>query len=399
MVAAGGRGPGGAIVAAARMIDRRLAALCFGNFVIGTGTMAVPGALPVLAEAFDVSIPIAGRLIAAFAMTICVFGPFLAAGASRLDRRPLLITLLAIYCASHVVSGLVDDYWLLFGSRVVAGACAGLFTSQAAGAAGLLATPERRGAALAFVFLGWSISAVVGMPLSAWIANALDWRAAFFVVAALALGGAAWLWAVLPKGMHVSAVDGKAWRRLAGEGALLTVVAVTAVHSWAQFHLFAYITPILKTQLQATPLAVSLLLALFGLTGIAGNVIAIRTMDRVGTGRVVLICIGIMLASHVLLLAGGYTYPVTIVALALWGAGCFAVNSTQQARLYALSPALAPVSIALNSSAIYFGQAAGAESGGRVIAASGMGHLPWFSIPVFVAAIALSVWVDRRARR
>ena len=55
-----------------------LVALCLGNFAVGTATMVVPGMLPALADGLRVGIPDAGRLIAAFALTIAVFGPGLA---------------------------------------------------------------------------------------------------------------------------------------------------------------------------------------------------------------------------------------------------------------------------------------------------------------------------------
>src|SRR5258706_13797265 len=64
-----------------------LLALCFGNFVIGTGTLIVPGMLPQLADGLGVSLPIAGLLVTAFAAAVCVSAPLLAAATSRLDRR------------------------------------------------------------------------------------------------------------------------------------------------------------------------------------------------------------------------------------------------------------------------------------------------------------------------
>jgi len=381
------------------MIDRRLAALCFGNFVIGTGTMAVPGMLPALARGLDVSIPDAGRLIAAFALTICVFGPALAGFVSRFDRRPLLVATLVVYCVGHLASALAPGYWTLLWTRVLSAVCAGLFTSQAAGAAGLMVPPEKRGAAVAFVFLGWSIAAVAGMPLSAWISETAGWRTAFGVVAGLSLAAALWVRAVTPAGLRVAAVGAATWRRIAGHGPVLMVVAVTAIHSWAQFTVFSYVTPIAKGLPDISPAGVSLLLVLFGITGIVGNVLAMRAMDRSGAPSVVMTSLVLMAASHVVLLGAGYTTLSLMVALALWGAGCFAINSAQQARLFGIEPALAPVSIALNSSAIYLGQAMGAESGARIIGAGGFAPLTWLSLPVFAISMLLSAAAARRAAR
>src|SRR5258706_4794028 len=64
-----------------------LLALCFGNFVIGTGTLIVPGMLPQLADGLGVSLPIAGLLVTPFAAAVFVSAPLLAAATSRLDRR------------------------------------------------------------------------------------------------------------------------------------------------------------------------------------------------------------------------------------------------------------------------------------------------------------------------
>ncbi len=80
-----------------------------------------------------------------------------------------------------------------------------------------------------------------------------------------------------------------------------------------------------------------------------------------------------------------------------WGLGCFAGNSAQQARLGRAAPALAPALMALNSSAIYLGQAAGASSGGWTIEHGGYAPLHWIGVVWMVAAIGLSAWVARRA--
>ena len=80
-------------------MDRRLLALCFGNFVIGTGTLIVPGMLSVLADGLDVGISVAGRLIAAFALTVAIGAPLLAGATSRIDRRTVLVAMQVLFVA------------------------------------------------------------------------------------------------------------------------------------------------------------------------------------------------------------------------------------------------------------------------------------------------------------
>jgi DHA1 family inner membrane transport protein len=79
--------------------------------------------------------------------------------------------------------------------------------------------------------------------------------------------------------------------------------------------------------------------------------------------------------------------------------GCFATNSAQQARLVGLSPALAPASVALNSSGIYVGQALGAGAGGWLLAHDAVNWMNWVGLALVMAALALSVAVDRAQRR
>ena len=85
-----------------------------------------------------------------------------------------------------------------------------------------------------------------------------------------------------------------------------------------------------------------------------------------------------------------------------WALGCFSSNSAQQARLGAAAPALAPALMALNTSAIYLGQAVGAASGGWLIAHARLcGRSAGSAWPGWSPAIALSLWATRarRARR
>ena len=93
------------------------------------------------------------------------------------------------------------------------------------------------------------------------------------------------------------------------------------------------------------------------------------------------------------------SFSAMVLAIVPWGLGVFASNSSQQARLVQLSPMLAPASIALNTSAMYAGQAIGAGSGGWLILHQGLGSLPAAGSAVLVGALGLSLWASRQARR
>ena len=379
----------------------RLVALCFGNFVIGTGTLIVPGMLPALAQGLGVTLPEAGHLISAFAFTICIGAPLLAGATSRVDRRVLLASMQLLFCAGHAAAALAPSYLPLLAIRVVTSVGAALFTAQAAATCGLLVPPAQRGRAIAFVFLGWSVASVAGMPLGAYVGETLGWRAGFAIVAAGALVAAAAVWLCLPGGLKTAPIDRSMWRKLFTDPVMLAVIAVTAVQAGAQFVSLAYVVPAMKAFTGAAAGTISAALAAFGLAGVAGNAAAGRLIDRHGAATVVLGCMLCMLASHLLWPFSQGSLAVVAASLLVWGLGCFAANSAQQARLAGLSPALAPVSIAFNTSAIYLGQGGGAALGGLALGAAPdaarYAALSWISVPMFVAAIGLSLAAKRRA--
>lgn len=379
-----------------------LLALCFGNFVIGTGALIVPGMLPSLAEGLHVSLPVAGQLITAFAAAVCIGAPILAAATSRVDRRVLLTATLALYFAGHLAAALVSSFPALLIVRVASSAGAALFTAQAAAAAALLVPPERRGRAIAFVFLGWSVASVAGVPLGAYVGATFGWRAGFALVALGSAATATAIWLLVPRGLPAKGADAAAWRALLGNPSLLALLAVTSLFMAGSFGLFSYLVPAARALVGASPEVVSALLAAFGIAAVTGNAAAARYMDRLGAGTVVILCLALMAASH---LAFPFTQGSAFLLGAMvfaWGLGGFAANGAQQARLVALAPSQAAVAVALNTSAVFLGQAAGTAASGALIAhvpgPAGFAAIPWISVPLFSAAIGLSLVASLRMR-
>src|SRR5437660_677839 len=83
-----------------------------------------------------------------------------------------------------------------------------------------------RGRAITFIFLGWSVASVLGMPIAAYVGGTLGWRAAFGVVAVLSLASAAWVWLAMPDGVKPAALSRAAWSETFRSRALMTCVLV-----------------------------------------------------------------------------------------------------------------------------------------------------------------------------
>ena len=381
-----------------------LLALAFGNFIIGTGLLIVAGMLPQLAEGLGVSLPVAGQLITAFAVTVCVAAPLLASATSRVDRRALLTAMQLLYLAGHLAAALVSSFVPMLAVRVVTSLGAALFTAQAAATAALIVPPQERGRAMAFLFLGWSVAGVLGLPLGAYVGATFGWRAGFALVAALAALGAAAVWSAVPAGLKPQPVDRAMWRAVLTNRGLLSTLAVTALYAAAAFGVFGYFVPAAHAFINASPHEVSLLFGTLGVMSLVGNSAAARVMDRAGAENVVLCGLGSVLVAHLLWPWSAGAPLLFAAAIAIWGLGFSAGFSAQQARLVALAPAQASVSIALNTSATYLGQAVGTAGAGLIIAhaaagAPGYAALAGMSVPLLAAAIGVSLFASFKAAR
>ncbi|PKO67775.1 MAG: MFS transporter [Betaproteobacteria bacterium HGW-Betaproteobacteria-16] len=380
-------------------LPRALWALMVGNFVIGTGVMVVPGTLNDISASLGVSIPQAGQLITAAAILMGLGAPAFATLVAGWDRRRLLTLSLLWYAALMGICALAPSYGALLPLRVLAVISPAIFTPQAAACVGLLVTPAQRGRAITFVFLGWSVASVMGMPLSAWIGNELGWRWAFGLVALMSLGSAAWVWRDMPNGIKPAALSRLAWGQTLGSPALMMAVGVTLLSSFGQFTLFSYFAPYFLQTLGLGGGGLSLLFLWFGAFGLAGNVGLTRVIDRVGAGHTVLFTLGAIMVSLAMWPLGRHGLWQQALVLVPWALGCFSVNSAQQARLVHLSPALAPATVALNTSAMYGGQALGAALGGVMIAQGQMLRLHEVGLVVLLLAMGLSLWAERAQKR
>ena len=362
------------------------------------GVMVVAGLLNEVRKDFAVSVNTAGHLIGYGAAAVCIGAPLLAAVVSRWDRRRLLVGSMLWYAFFHGLATVAGSFDQLLWSRVLALIAAAVFTPQAAASIGALVPERQRGRAITFVFLGWSVASVLGTPLGAWIGGTFGWRWTMALMAALSLLAAVWLLRRMPRGVVPPPLSASAWRQTLLSPTLMLTLSITVVSAAGQFVLFTYMAPYVAHRFGLGAAALSSLLLVYGLCGFVGNAIVSRWIDRIGPARAMAWALsGIALGLGLVPLTGSFT--AMVVAVVPWGLGVFASNSSQQARLVALSPLLAPASIALNTSAMYAGQAIGAGSGGWLIAAHGLESLPMAGCVVLLAALGLSVWAQRRAKR
>lgn len=337
-----------------------------GNIVTGCSVLAPAGMLPELAAGLGIGIHTAGLLITFGAVVLCICSPLTAWLTSRFDRRLLLAATLLVLTLGNLGSAFVPDYAGLLALRLLMLAVGALYTPQAAGTAALISPVETRGSTIAYVFLGWSLAAAVGLPLITFIGSHSGWRAAYLAVGAAGAISLLLLTWRLPSGLKGAPVALKTWTELARNRMVVLLLLITTLQMSGQFVIFTFMGPLLNRLTGADANQVGLVFAIYGACGFLGVVIATRIVDGWGAYRTSLLFSCLLFAGIAVWTLGAGSYSLMAVAVAIWGLGFASTNSMQQVRLVAAAPPLASASVSLNTSVLYIGQAIGSALGGSL---------------------------------
>lgn len=350
------------------------------NLMIGSGAFVMTGIVRLVADDLHLSLPAAGQAITAYALSTAVLAPLLLVGTGRWRRKPALLLALALFVLGNVVCATATGLPQLLAGRVVMGLGAA-FTPLVAGIAVALVAPAQRGQALALVFLGMSLSYVVGVPLGAWVGFNHGWHTTIWAAAGVSAAGLLALAVWVPGQIDAPGVNFSGLGAVLRRADVLSVMAVTLAYFTAIFAVFSYIGPVLTTLVPMDSSLLSLTLMMFGLSGVAGTLIGGAAHDRFGPRRTIACLLaGLVGAMAVLPFTAGH-YPAMLAAMLVWGTSGFGLMAPQQSRLAQMAPAQAPLLLSLNTSMLYLGTALGAVVGGAATAPVGLAHLPWAAAP------------------
>ncbi|MEQ1808159.1 MAG: MFS transporter, partial [Burkholderiaceae bacterium] len=262
-------------------MPRLLYLLTLCNLTIGTGAFVINGILGAISTSLDVSVAAAGQAMTVYALTTAVLGPIALLFTGRWPRRNALVIAMALFGAGNLLCAWAPTLSALLAGRALmgVGAC---FTPMGAGIVVAMVAPQQRGRALALVFLGMSLSYVIGMPIGAWLGLEYGWRIPVFGVAGAAALCCVALYRLVPREMATPGATLAGAVSQLRRPAVLWTLALTLVYFVAIFNVFAYIGPVLLALNPMTNAQLSLALMSFGLAGVAGTLLGGWANDRFG---------------------------------------------------------------------------------------------------------------------
>jgi predicted MFS family arabinose efflux permease len=349
-------------------MDKRLIWLAVGAFTISTEGFVIASLLPDIAADADISVPLAGCLITAFALAYALGAPILATLTGDWDRRRVILSTLAAFVLGNVAAALSSSFEALLGARILMALSAGLFAATAQATAVSLVDEHHRARAIAVVVGGTTVAVAVGAPLGALLAAVTGWRGTFYAIAGLgALAGVILAWR-LPRGLTGSRLALRARLAAALTPGVRPILLTTFLALTGAFAVFSYIAP-LAFSVGLGESTLPLILLGFGIGAVIGNILGGQAADRFGATRTVLwsqiACIVLlaMFSAVPVLLPPRIAGPVLIALTVPWGIVGWAFPPAQASRIVRLAPQAASLVLSLNGSALYLGVAFGAVVG------------------------------------
>lgn len=292
--------------------------------------MGIVGVIPYVSERFNVSIPDAGLLVSGFALIVALAGPTMPLLFSKINRKKVMLLSLGVFSLCNVVSVFAPTFEMLVAARVVPAAFHPLYVSMAMALAQHTgATPEERAKSSAQVFIGVSAGMVVGAPIAGMLADYISFPTAmsFFATVTIAVFVLSVI-AIPSMPVEEPLSYGKQIAVLKRPVVLVSLLAAGAINA-AMFGFYSFMAEFLGSSIGLDAALVSALLLVYGLSNVAGNIIAGKTLGR-APYKTMIVGPLLLILLYVLLLVSEANNLFAAIVVVLLGIVVGVANTTDQ---------------------------------------------------------------------
>lgn len=347
--------------------------LIASSFMLGMSEFIVVGILPDIAADLKISEVTVGNLVSLFAFVYAPVTPLGSALSARFPRFATHLTLIGIFLAGNILCAFAPNYAVLVVARIMIALVSGTLVAVAMTYAPDVTTDTFRTKFIAWVFSGFSIASVVGVPVGTWVANAFGWRWAFHLVNALTVVLIIGMVAVLPHNSHIVKIGFLPQFRLFFDRRIQLGVLDVVCGAAASYVFYTYLTPIMRDEVHVPEQYLSVGLVIFGAACLWSNLYGGKLADR-GRGVEPLTHIRPIYCAHAVLMASlvvAHWVPVYgALLLVVLGMFMYLQNSASQVLYMDVASQSHPGSLnlaaSLNSMSFNIGIALGSAVGGLV---------------------------------
>lgn len=371
-------------------------------FMLGCNEFIVVGVLSDIAQEFRVPVATVGYLVTIFATVYAVSTPFITILTNRFSRYKTLMTLMGIFLVGNTLSGLAMSFPILLVSRIITAVVAGAIISLIMTFASTIAPREKRASLVSWIFAGFSIASVFGVPIGTAISTSYSWHDAFYLISVISAITCVLLGWLLPR--QVEQVQGSVKNQLVllKDRRVVVGIALVLFTAATMYAYYTYIRPLLTTALGFNTTSLNWLLFLIGIMSILSNRFSgmlaerngLRVMPRFYVADVILLA----------LLPWG-------LASKFWGLAMLLVlslivtilNSPIQIHFLNIAeqdyPQSTVLASSLNSIFFNFGISLGSATASGMLGVVGLNHISWGAAVYAAISLGLALTLNHVIRQ
>lgn len=380
-----------------RFFNLPVVILIASSFMLGMSEFIVVGILPDIATDLKVSEVTVGNLVSLFAFVYAPVTPLGSALSARFPRFATHLTLIGIFLAGNLLCAFAPNYAVLVVARIMIALVSGTLVAVAMTYAPDVTTDRFRTKFIAWVFSGFSIASVVGVPIGTWVANTFGWRWAFHIINVLTIMLIVGMVVALPRNSHIVKIGFLPQFRLFFDRRIQLGVLDVVCGAAASYVFYTYLTPIMRDEVHVPEQYLSVGLVIFGAACLWSNLYGGKLANR-GRGVEPLTHIRPIYCAHAVLMASlvvAHWVPVYgALLLVVLGMFMYLQNSASQVLYMDVASQSHPGSLnlaaSLNSMSFNIGIAIGSAVGGLINGHFGLMWLGPVGALFLVCAIAIT---------
>lgn len=297
-----------------------LIVLSLSSFAIVTTELAPIGLLSALAHDLNQSEAITGLIVTGYGWVAAISALCSIVLLIRFPRKMVLMIMLLILAISNIIVAYSSSFNMIFSARIIGAIAHGSFWALIGAVAYSLVPKHKLGLATSIIFSGVSVASILGVPLASYLTQLSSWRLAFEFLGLLSFIVCILILLFVPKIPDQAPLASGFFKKVLQHSTLNRLFILTALIISSHFAAFTFIEPFLSQIAQLESGQITLLLLVFGLAGLIGNILAGKLIDR-HLHTIILISLVFISGS---VFAFGYlgyqvTLSIAIVFLALWG--------------------------------------------------------------------------------
>lgn len=339
------------------------------SFALGTSEFIVIGVLTDISESLKITEVMAGSLVSMFALSYSVCTPFSAAIAGKFNRFHFIISAGILFIIGNYLCSLASNYTFLVIIRMLIAVISGALISVSISFTPYIVPKEKRPMTVAWIYSGFSIASIFGVPIGTTISYKFGWRASFIFISVFSILILIMMFITLPRNTAIHKVKLIGQFIIFKDIRFILSIFTILFGAASSYVLYTYLKPIFLNYIHIPNKYISVALLIFGITVLFSNLLSGKLAENNGVYRLRYVFI-IQFLCMIILPFALNNYISSVIVILIIGFLMYLMNSPVQLNVLDFTEKDYPSCITLassnNSFSFNFGIALGSFVGSSI---------------------------------